>query len=506
MVVEPTHSNELESEVVDSPTDSRGWTPRLIVGMVAILLVVEAVAMGYLMISTSLPYVAAHYQTDQSAWMLNAFAVVGAISAPLIGKLADMHGKRLLLILCTIVGIAGYLVSAIAPNYGVMLVGRAMTGVLCAALFLAYSLIRDVFPKKIVPLAVSIATVGLGVVAVPAPFLTGYLLDNHGFRSIFWFFVVLLAVAAALMLVLDESTVRVNSSIDFLGAGLLGAGIAGVLIGLSFGPSWGWTAVSTLTYIVGGVVFLALWVASAKVVSSPLIDMHILTRRSVLFTTLCAGIAYGVTAMFAAIVPIMVMVPEALGLNYGWGLSAEDYALFLMPFVFAIVAGGLSVGMLVSRGISPRILMFIGLISLAVSFTLIALNHSNEVTIMLLAVICGYGQGLSYATVPNLVIESVAPELQATTASIATVAQSVFPAVVIAISFSILNNSHVAMVAEGVTFYSTGGFKAIFCAGAAVAVVGAGIAYALPRHIVQMQVGDASAEEPSEAAPTSVAK
>ncbi|MBC7302582.1 MAG: MFS transporter, partial [Nocardia sp.] len=175
------------------------WTPRLIFSLASIVLLLEMLAVSYMMISTALPSIAAHYETTQGAWLLTSFLLVGAVTAPLIGKLADMYGKRKALLGCVAVATAGSLLSAIAGSYAVLIAGRALTGLLIPCLFLSYSLIRDVFPAKAIALAVSIATSGMGLIAIPAPFLTGWLIDNFGFRSIFWFFVIGLVVLGALI-------------------------------------------------------------------------------------------------------------------------------------------------------------------------------------------------------------------------------------------------------------------------------------------------------------------
>ncbi|NED64797.1 MFS transporter, partial [Streptomyces sp. SID10244] len=59
--------------------------------------------------------------------------------------------------------------------------------------------------------------------------------------------------------------------------------------------------------------------------------------------------------------------------------------------------------------------------------------------------------------------------------------QSIFPAVLSVVAFTVLNNSHVAMVAEGATFYDSDGFKVAFVIGAIVSAVGALTALAMPR-------------------------
>ncbi|NED64483.1 MFS transporter, partial [Streptomyces sp. SID10244] len=107
-------------------------------------------------------------------------------------------------------------------------------------------------------------------------------------------------------------------------------------------------------------------------------DLDVLRRRPVYLTTISAGVAYGISGLFAVLLPMMVMVPGMLGLGYGWGLSAEDFALFQLPMVIAIVTGGLLVGVLVSRGIAPRLLMLAGLSLMALGMLVVAFNHSEK--------------------------------------------------------------------------------------------------------------------------------
>ncbi|MFD6103931.1 MFS transporter [Nocardia salmonicida] len=479
--------------VASTPTPAADrWTPRLIFSLASIVLLLEMLAVSYMMISTALPSIAAHYQTTQGAWLLTSFLLVGAVTAPLIGKLADMYGKRKALLDCVAVAAAGSLLSAIAGSYAVLIAGRALTGLLIPCLFLSYSLIRDVFPARTIALAVSIATSGMGLIAIPAPFLTGWLIDNHGFRSIFWFFVIGLAVLGALIYATTaESSVRLRSRIDPLGAILLGGGIAGVLIAVSFGPTWGWRDSSTLAYLAGGVVLLLVWLVSARMIREPLIDLAVLGRRSVLLTTIGAGLCYGASGLFTILLPMMAMTPAVFGLDYGFGVTAEGFAIFQAPVGLMVVVGGVLVGVLVGRrDVRPRILMTCGMLLMAIGFTLTAAVHDSKPLLIVFAGIFGTGMGMSYAAIPNLLIEAVPPQLQAGTASIVGVSQSVFPAVLPVIAFTIMNNSYTAPIppemTQGAVFYLDRGFTIAFLIGAVTALAGAIVAAALPRRIVQL--------------------
>ncbi|WP_137724839.1 MFS transporter [Prescottella subtropica] len=473
--------------------DERGWSPRLIFSLVSIVLVLELLSVSYMMISMALPAITADFDTAQGAWLLTAFLLLGAVAAPLVGKLADMYGKRRLLLVCIVISILGSLMSAVATSYAVMIAGRALAGLLVPCLFLSYSLIRDVFPPKTVPLAVSIATAGMGLITVAAPFLAGWLIDGFGWRSIFWFSSAILVVLAFMLVAsTPETTVRLRSRVDFLGAALLGSGIAGVLVAISFGPTWGWAEPATLLYLVGGIALVAAWYATAKRISDPLIRLDVLRRRPIFLTVTAAGSVYGVGALYSIMLPLMAMTSADLGLGYGFGLSAEGYAVFQVPIGVMTMVGGIAVGILCGRGVPTRTLLAASMVVAGTGAALTALEHDSKPWILLFAGIVGLGIGLGYAAIPNILIVASPPELQASTASIAGVVQSLISGVMPVIAFAVMNNSFVAALSPdttgGAAAYTDGGFVAAFVITAVTAVLGVVAALALPRRIEQLDV------------------
>ncbi len=487
----PAMQFEESPDVAPMPDAAQTWTPRLVLSLASIVLTLEILTLSYMMVSMAVPEISVHFQTTQGAWMLTAFLLVGAVTGPLLGKLADMYGKRKVLLACVAVSVLGALVSAVATSYAVLITGRALMGVLTPCVFLAYSLIRDVFPKKTVALAVSVTTSGLGLIAIPAPFITGWLLDDYGFRSIFWLFVIGLAVFGTMIaLTTGESTVRVRSRVDFAGALLLGFGIAGILVAVSFGPTWGWTTGSTLAYLVGGAVLVVAWLVTAGIVRDPLLDLDVLRRRPVLLISIGSSMCYGCSALITILLPMMVMTPAAVGLGYGFGVSAKGFAIFQAPIGGMVVVGGVVVGILVSRSVRPRLLMIVGLLLFALAFVLIAVKHDDKALLLVFAGMAGTGMGLGYASVPNLLIEAVPPQLQASTASIANALQSVVAAVLPVLAFTVLNNSYIAPIplemTHGAVLYTDRGFQVAFLIGAVACAIGALLAVLLPRKIEQL--------------------
>ncbi|MFG2961023.1 MFS transporter [Streptomyces sp. NPDC048291] len=441
-----------------------GWTPRLAVSLFFMAMVMEIVSLSYAKVATALPGIAAHFHTTQAGWLLTASLLFGAVASPLLGRLADLYGKRRVLLAALGIGWLGSLVAATAPGYGLLIVGRLLQGALIACLFLSYSLIRDVYPPRTVPLAVSICTGGLGLAAVITPFLNGWLLDTWGWRSVFVFDLIWVTVmAVAIPLTTPESPVRATARLDLLGALLLGGGAAAVLVAVSFGPQWGWGSARTLLLGLLGLVMLAGWLVSARRVSRPLVDLAVLARRPIVAAAVVSGLVYGTSVVTASLLPIMSMTPRVAGGDYGLGLSATGFARVASPNAAAIVVGGLLVGLLVRR-VGARALLGAGLLVFTVGALLLAFSHGTVGATAFGAAVAGVGTGLGYAATPNLVIENTPAEEQGAVSSVVQICQSGFSAVVPVVLFTILAENVRAVVAGSVVYSEDGLRDGLFLA------------------------------------------
>jgi MFS family permease len=467
-----------------SPADEgteTGWSPRLVCSLVSIVLILELLTISYVMAATALPQIAATFQTTQAGWVMAAFLLGGAVMSPPLGRLADAFGKRRVLLAVLGLALVGSVMSAVATSYGVFIAGRALQGLLSACMFLSYSLMRDVYPRRALALSVSIATAGMGVIAVPAPWLTGWLLDAWGYKSVFWTFAIAIAVLAVILrLSTDESPLRVRASADLFGALLLGGGLAGVLVGVSFAPVWGWSDGTTLRAIGLGAVLLVGWVVWSLTRTEPMIDVRFLARRPVILTALCAGLTMGASSVFTQLLPILAMTPSQAQLGYGFSLDATGYAKIQAPLGATMAVTGIVVGILVSRGRSPKLVMFLGQVVMLGAGSGLAFAHGAQFTAAAWVAVMGVGYGLAAASIPSLVFCAVPPERQGSMSSMTQVFQGGLAATLGVVAFTVLN-SNVAMAGEGFLLYSDSGMTKGLLIGAAGSLVGVLCAWALPR-------------------------
>ncbi|WP_416061738.1 MFS transporter [Rhodococcus indonesiensis] len=479
-------------------TTGPGWTPRLVLSLVSMALVLEIISISSYMVATALKPIGEHFRTGQIAWVMTAWLLMAAIACPVVGKLADIYGKRRMFLISLGVSVVGAALSAMAPTFWVFIVGRALFGCLITCMFLAYSLMRDVFPPRTLALSVSVTAAGMGLMSIPSPFLTGMLLDLWSFRSIFWFFVVVLVVCAPLVVMTTpESPVRTPARVDVLGAALLGTGLASVLVGVSFGPTWGWIHTETLGFLGGGTALLAIWAVSSLRMSSPLIDLRFFREGPMFRITAAAGLGYGTITLYTTVLPLMCMAPISLGLGYGFGVDARQFAILQAPIGVGSLVGGLAAGRAI-RSARPALTLVVGLSVMASSSVLTAFAHSAKFPLVLWVLLFGIGMGITTASIPNLVIHSVPADVQASMSSMVQTSQTLIASIFPVAAFTMLN-SHVATVIEGYAYYTDTGMVVAYlmCAGASAASLA--VAVGLLRRRVHT-AEDANATSPEAAA------
>lgn len=483
-----------------------GWTPRLVLSLVSIALVLEIVSLSSTMAAVAMMPIGEHFQTDQVAWVTTAYLLAAAVACPLAGKLADIYGKRKVFLISMAIAAAGALTSAVAPSFLVLVIGRGLFGVLIACMFLGFSLMRDVFPPKTLALAVSIAAGGMGLMTIPSPFITGLLVDAWGFRSLFWFLLIALVVLAPLVLLTTpESPVRSTARLDYLGAALLGGGLAAILAGVSFGPSWGWTDGGTLLLILGGVAVIAVWVPIALRTTDPIVDLHFFRRGPMLRICLSAGFAYGTMSLYATLIPLMCMTPAVLGLGYGFGVDAKGVGLLQIPMGLGSVIAGITVGRML-RTTFPTLTLAGGAGLMMLASVVTAFWHVGKVEALFGILLFGLGMGALTASVPNLTIASVPPSVQASMSSMVQASQTLIASVMPVIAFTVLN-SNVATVVDGYGFYTDGAMSVAYLISAASALVAIVVVLTLHRrrNEITERVAVQTAAETAEREPVAVA-
>jgi MFS family permease len=325
------------------------WNGRL-VGVVAVLallnfMVDSAIGAPLLVLPEMLEY----FDTDQAAW-LNASAILaGVLWAPLLGKSADIHGKRKVLVLTLLVSGAGAVLCAVAPTIWLFVPGRMLQGAAVAAMFLAVTIVREVFPLRTAMAVVGIVTSGSAVLNIAFRFLVERLAAEFGFQVLFLLSaVVAVVMAVCVVLVIPESRIRTPGRIDLAGALLLGGGLVGVLSYISLGSALGWLGVAPLALLLAGAAALARWFLVSSRKPEPLVDVRNVGLPLAL-TLLVLFLALGSFHSVLQLIPLIADVSAGQQLGYGLAGQGSSVAMLLAMPAIGATLGGLLSGLIATR-------------------------------------------------------------------------------------------------------------------------------------------------------------
>lgn len=98
--------------------------PGLIVGVLAATGIVVSLAQTLVVpIIGALPEIF-HTTPTNVSWIITVTLLTGSVATPILGRLADMHGKKRVLLVAITPFILGSLICALADNVATMIIGR----------------------------------------------------------------------------------------------------------------------------------------------------------------------------------------------------------------------------------------------------------------------------------------------------------------------------------------------------------------------------------------------
>jgi EmrB/QacA subfamily drug resistance transporter len=343
--------------------------------------------------------------TAWTTWVLTGFLVSGAVLTPILGRLGDQFGKERLLLLSLGLFLAGCLAAAFAWNLWSLIVFRAVSGAGGALFPLSFAIIRDEFPADKIKVGIGLLSAVWGVGGGFGIVLSGVIVDHLDWRYLF--LLGSIPVALSILLVhryVPESPIRSPSRVDLPGALLLSGALISLMVALTEGEHWGWTSPLLLALLATAAGLFVLWGVVEARSSSPMVDLGMLAHRPVLLTniaTLIAGFA-----LFSCFVLVPAFVETPSGHGYGFGATATEAGLFLLPSSVAMLFAGPLAGTL-GRRFGSKWPLAGGMLLVSVAALLFATEHADPVPVLLASGLLGFGVGGAFAAMAALIAENV---------------------------------------------------------------------------------------------------
>jgi len=318
-------------------------------------------------VNVALPQMSGNLGTTitQIAWVATGYTLANAVVLPMTAWLAHRFGRKRYLLVSVAVFTAGSLLCGFSSSLTEIILWRVLQGAAGAALIsTAQATIVEIFPAGEQSLVQSIF--GFALLAAPAfaPWLGGWITDNYSWPWVFFINIPIgLAAAAVVGLSLQDPPEHqgdAKAAADWVGIGLLAAGLGCLQFVLEEGQPRDWYEDSTITWltVIAVAALLALvawelWPGNKQ----PIVDLRVYKERS-----LSTGVLLSFVTGFG-LYGVAFLLPQFLQDVLSLTPTASGAAL--IPEGLATLAAVVVAGLLLERKIDPRLIIGAGLLTAA---------------------------------------------------------------------------------------------------------------------------------------------
>jgi EmrB/QacA subfamily drug resistance transporter len=382
--------------VTDTVTEARPGANKNL-ALVAAILASTIAAVDSTAVNVALPAIGRDLGGGFAAqqWVSNSYLLTLSALILLSGSLTDRLGERRVFD-AGVVGFGiGSVLCAVAPTVGVLIAARALQGVSGALLTpSALAIIVSVFPKDERGAAIGTWTAWGGIGILIGPVLGGQIVDSFSWRGIFLINLPLVMGALALSRIAVPGRARSlsDTSIDWSGAALAAAGLAGISFGLIEQPVLGWSDPAVAGALAFGFVLFASFIVYERRARTPMLPLELFSRRNFSVANAQTFAMYGGIALWGFFATIYLQ--QVAGYS-----ALKAGATGLIPTIVMFLLSR-RMGKLADR-YGPRFFLTVGPFTVALGF-LLMVRFGTSVSILtdVLPALLVFSLGLSLTVAP----------------------------------------------------------------------------------------------------------
>jgi len=422
-------------------------------------------SMDWTIAAVALPHMQGAFSAtqDQISWVITSYIVASAIMIPTAGWLSTRFGRKRLCV-CAVAGFtAASALCGAADSLTAEVLSRIAQGMTGAFLIpLSHAIILDTYPPEQHGKAMAMWGTGSVLGSAIGPIVGGFVTEYFTWRWIFYINVPLgLTALVGVLSFVPETRRDPRRRLDWFGFLSLAVGLGALQMMLDRGHRLDWFDSGEIVIEAGlAVLGSYLFVVHTLTAREPFLDPHLIARRSFSLSLLLIA-CYGLLSL-----PPMVMMPTFLeGLR---GYSIDAVGLLQSPrgvgMLLALIVSGRITGK-----VDPRLLIGIGLVSLAIASWEMSswTAEVGEWPIIWTGLVQGAGAGIMLVPVQVIAFPSLPPAQRTEGAAVFNTVRSVCSSVGVSITltmFVVQSSVMHSRLVEYVTPYrealTTSGFDA----------------------------------------------
>ncbi|MDM8520222.1 MFS transporter [Anaerolineales bacterium HSG6] len=351
-------------------------------------------------------------------WLLDIYLLFLTVPILVAGSLSDRYGRKKLFN----IGLIGFtLASAACGSAGSMNqlnIARAFQGAFGGMMLPgSLAILNATFPPNVRGKTVGTWSAFTALTTAIGPILGGWLVDFSSWRAAFYINVPLglLALALSLKYIPESRSDTVPEKQDWLGIGLVTAGLAFLMYGLIEGPVHKWSDPLYRYTVFAGIAFLIAFIVVETKIANPMIPVALFKYR--VFT----GITILTLILYFAMSGVFFFIPLLLQQTHDF--SATRTGVLLLPLIILLFVLSRWSGAFADKS-GPRQLLIVGPIMIALGLFLSMIPGTEVKSVFGLmqnwtpqsrtfmsflpaTVIFGFGLGLTVAPLTTVALAAV---------------------------------------------------------------------------------------------------
>ena len=404
-------------------------------------------------LNIALPSISAQLGVDISLtqWLVVGYMLVIGLIMPFASLLSKWFSARAITSFALCAFMVGSMISGVAPNFALVLAGRALQGVGTGLVLpLMFSMILEVIPPHKIGAAMGFnALIIMGASAI-GPTLAGFLIGAFSWRIVFASFAAVLVVALVIELKFGVSPYKITKpSVDSVSIATSCFGFGGIVFAAGVASMFGWASAPVLAGLAIGVVCLVVYVRRQASMESPVIDMRIFRQRAYAVGTLCVTLNFGIT------LAAMFILPQFY--QNAMGLSASTAGALMLPAGIVNMAVSAVAGSLFDK-VGARIPALVGF-ALSVCALIGLISVSAQASVMLVMachILLMIGVPLAMSPAQTYALSSLSPQLSTDGSAMLNTLQQVFGAIATALATFLLAYGQAFVGEGGAAAFTTG--------------------------------------------------